>query len=61
MEKVNANHSNLFYLGTVTWDRFEMRIFKRVIRLQCPKERVKELTSVKIESGVDIELVMQEL
>jgi len=33
-----------------------MKIFKRVLRVHCPKEYVRRLTSVKIDSGVDIEL-----
>ena len=40
--------------GTNTWDRFEMRIHKRVIDLFCPSELVKDVTSFKLEPGVDV-------
>jgi small subunit ribosomal protein S20e len=42
--------------GTNTWDRFEMRIHKRVIDLQSPAEIVKQITSISIEPGVDVEV-----
>ena len=29
--------------GTDTWDRFEMRIHKRIIDLNCPVNKVKEV------------------
>merc|ERR1711934_608500 len=38
--------------GTNTWDRFEMRIHKRVIDLHSPSETVKQITSINIEPGV---------
>ena len=31
--------------GTDTWDHFEMRIHKRVIDLNCPIKKVKEVIS----------------
>merc|ERR1712006_70580 len=37
--------------GTNTWDRFEMRIHKRVIDLHLPSETVKQITSINIEPG----------
>jgi ribosomal protein uS10 len=40
--------------GTNTWDRFEMRIHKRIIDLFCPTELVKEVTAFKLEPGVDV-------
>lgn len=40
--------------GSKTWDRFEMRIHKRVIDLECSMEAMKQITSIKIESGVDV-------
>ena len=40
--------------GTNTWDRYEMRIHKRVIDLFCPSELVKDVTSFKLEPGVDV-------
>ena len=40
--------------GTNTWDRFEMRIHKRLIDLQAPSEVVKQITKINIEPGVDV-------
>ncbi|KAF4695381.1 hypothetical protein FOZ60_004872 [Perkinsus olseni] len=42
--------------GTNTWDRFEMRIHKRFIDLQATPKVVKDITSIFIEPGVDVEL-----
>merc|ERR1719444_578074 len=46
--------------GTNTWDRFEMRIHKRVIDLNSPSDVVKEITSISIEPGVDVEVFFKE-
>jgi len=42
--------------GTNTWDRFEMRIHKRVIDLVSPQEEVKQITSISIEPDVTVEI-----
>merc|ERR1712203_740111 len=34
--------------GSKTWDRFQMRIHKRVIDLHSPSEIVKQITSISI-------------
>merc|ERR1712146_833991 len=44
--------------GTNTWDRFEMRIHKRVIDLHSPSEVVKQITSISLEPGVDVEVTI---
>merc|ERR1712146_571940 len=44
--------------GTNTWDRFEMRIHKRVIYLHSPSETVKQITSINIEPGVVVEVTI---
>merc|ERR1712232_21342 len=44
--------------GTNTWDRFEMRIHKRLIDLHSPAEIVKQITSIQIESGVEVEVTV---
>merc|ERR1739844_54467 len=44
--------------GTNTWDRFEMRIHKRVIDLRSPAEIVKQITSISLEPGVDVEVTI---
>jgi small subunit ribosomal protein S20e len=44
--------------GTNTFDRFQMRIHKRILDLQCSVEVVQQLTTVQIEPGVDVELTL---
>lgn len=44
--------------GSKTWDRFQMRIHKRVIDLHSASETVKQITSISIEPGVDIEVTI---
>ena len=44
--------------GTNTYDRFEMRIHKRVIDIMCPSSIVKEITNFRIDPGVDVNLVV---
>lgn len=38
--------------GTNTWDRFEMRIHKRLIDIRSSTDIVKQITSISIEPGV---------
>ena len=44
--------------GTMTWDRFQMRIHKRIIDLESPSEIVKQITSISIEPGVEVEVTI---
>ena len=44
--------------GTNTWDRFEMRIHKRIIDLHSPSDVVKQITSINIEPGVEVEVTI---
>eukprot|EP01102_Stenamoeba_stenopodia_P003032 TRINITY_DN12961_c0_g1_i1.p1 TRINITY_DN12961_c0_g1~~TRINITY_DN12961_c0_g1_i1.p1 ORF type:complete len:165 (+),score=19.70 TRINITY_DN12961_c0_g1_i1:49-543(+) len=44
--------------GTNTWDRFEMRIHKRLIDLHSPSEVVRQITSIQIEPGVEVEVTI---
>ena len=44
--------------GSKTWDRFQMRIHKRVIDVTAPSEVVKQITSIAIELGVDIGVII---
>ena len=46
--------------GSKTWDRFQMRIHKRVIDLHSASEVVRQITSVSIEPDVDIEVTIAE-
>ena len=47
--------------GTNTWDRFEMRVHKRLIDLYSPPEVVKQITSISIEPGVDVEVTIADV
>merc|ERR1711976_551601 len=44
--------------GTNTWDRYEMRIHKRVIGIYCPSSAIKEVTDFKLAPGVDVNLIV---
>jgi len=44
--------------GSKTWDRYEMRIHKRVIDLHSAAETVKQITSISIEPGVEVEVTI---
>ncbi|KAG5183780.1 ribosomal protein S10 domain-containing protein [Tribonema minus] len=46
--------------GTNTFDRFEMRIHKRIIDLHSPSEIVKQITSISIEPGVEVEVTIKD-
>jgi len=45
--------------GSKTWDRFQMRIHKRVIDLFSVPETVKQITSISIEPGVEVEVSIE--
>ncbi|KAL7417179.1 ribosomal protein S10p/S20e-domain-containing protein [Mrakia frigida] len=42
--------------GSKTWDRFEMKIHKRLIDLNSSSEIVKQITSISLEPGVEVEV-----
>mmetsp|Transcript_8024 Transcript_8024/g.11371 ORF Transcript_8024/g.11371 Transcript_8024/m.11371 type:complete len:119 (+) Transcript_8024:23-379(+) len=44
--------------GTNTWDKFQMRIHKRVIDLHSPADVVRQITNVNIEAGVEVEITV---
>ncbi|KAL0382298.1 UNVERIFIED_CONTAM: 40S ribosomal protein S20-2 [Sesamum calycinum] len=46
------------YQGTNTWDRFELRVHKRVIDLFSSPDVVKQITSITIEPGVEVEVTI---
>ena len=46
--------------GTATFDRFEMRIHKRLIDLHCPPDLVRQISDIQIEPGVDVEVTLQD-
>jgi small subunit ribosomal protein S20e len=44
--------------GTNTFDRWQMRIHKRVLDIHSPSEVVRQLTNISLEPGVDVEVVI---
>ncbi|EDR22016.1 40S ribosomal protein S20, putative [Entamoeba dispar SAW760] len=44
--------------GSKTWDHYQMRIYKRVLSMKTTPETVKEITSLKVEPGVELEVAM---
>mmetsp|Transcript_33661 Transcript_33661/g.100218 ORF Transcript_33661/g.100218 Transcript_33661/m.100218 type:complete len:120 (-) Transcript_33661:590-949(-) len=46
--------------GTSTFDTFEMRIHKRLIDLHSPADVVKQITSISIEPGVEVEVTIND-
>merc|ERR1719158_2336632 len=44
--------------GTNTWDRYEMRIHKRVLDIYCPASIIKEITNFRIDAAVQVNLVV---
>ena len=48
----------LLVSGTNTWDRFELRVHKRVIDLYSSPDVVKQITSITIEPGVEVEVTI---
>ncbi|XP_075864472.1 small ribosomal subunit protein uS10-like [Microcebus murinus] len=44
--------------GSKTWDRFQMRIHKRLIDLHSPSGIVKQITSINVEPGVEVEVTI---
>lgn len=44
--------------GSKTWETYEMRIHKRLIDLHSPSEIVKQITSIHIEPGVEVEVTI---
>ena len=47
--------------GTNTWDKLEMRIHKRLIDLHSPADVVKQITSISIEPGVEVEVTIADV
>jgi small subunit ribosomal protein S20e len=45
--------------GSKTWDHYQMTIHKRLIDLYSPSEIAKQITSIAIEPGVEVEVTIQ--
>lgn len=46
--------------GTNTYDRFELRIYKRVIDLGSNNDVVRHLTNINVPPGVDVEVTIMQ-
>ncbi|CAO2605023.1 40S ribosomal protein S20 [Lemmus lemmus] len=44
--------------GSKTWDRFQMRIHKCLIDLHSPSKIIKQIASISIEPGVEVEVTI---
>ena len=53
-----VNSCRFWFVGTNTWDRFELRIHKRVVDLFSSPDVVKQITSITIEPGVEVEVTI---
>ena len=47
--------------GTNTYDRWQMRIHKRILDIHSPADVVRQITNISIEPGVDIEVIIVDL
>ena len=45
--------------GTETWDRWEMRIHKRLIDLDASDRALRQLMRIQVPDGVNIEIVLK--
>ena len=44
--------------GSKTWDRYELKIHKRLIDLTATSDIVRQITSISLEPGVDVEVTI---
>ena len=47
--------------GSETWDRWEMRIHKRLIDLDADERALRQLMRIQVPDGVNIEIVLKPL
>jgi len=45
--------------GSETWDRWEMRIHKRLIDLDADERALRQLMRIQVPDGVNIEIVLR--
>lgn len=46
--------------GTNTWDRYQLRIHKRIVDIDAGYEQVRDITSITIKPGVDVEVTVMD-
>lgn len=44
--------------GSKTWDRYQMRIHKRIIDFDCAHSHIVNITAVRLDPGVHVELTL---
>lgn len=49
------------FSGTNTYDRFELRIYKRLIDLHSASDVVRQITSINIDPGVEVEVTVSNI
>ncbi|XP_036621016.1 40S ribosomal protein S20-like [Trichosurus vulpecula] len=47
--------------GSKTWDQFQIKIQRGLIDLHSPSEIVKQITSISIEPGVEVEVIIADV
>jgi small subunit ribosomal protein S10 len=45
--------------GSETWDRWEMRVHKRLIDLDADERALRQLMRIQVPDGVNIEIVLR--
>ncbi len=45
--------------GTATWERWEMRVHKRLIDIEADERTMKQIMRVKVPDGVNIEIELR--
>ncbi|KAA0000905.1 MAG: 30S ribosomal protein S10 [Thermoplasmata archaeon] len=45
--------------GTETWDRWEMRIHKRLVEIDAQDRALRQLMRVQVPDGVNIEIILK--
>lgn len=45
--------------GSETWERWEMRIHKRLIELDADERALRSLMRIKVPDGVNIEIILR--
>lgn len=45
--------------GTETWDKWEMRIHKRLIELEAQDRALRQLMRIQVPDGVNVEIVLK--
>ena len=45
--------------GTETWERWEMRIHKRLIELDADERALRQLMRINVPDGVNIEIILR--